>query len=67
MIVNNVYKSVNNQQRNLTTAVVRYLIFELSVRHRQLFENIKTKKPGNQQLQTASKCLVNSFKIAGER
>lgn len=46
MIVNNVYKSVNNQQRNLTTAVVRYLIFELSVRHRQLFENIKTKKPG---------------------
>jgi len=46
MIVNNVYKSVDNQQRKPQTAIVRYLIFELSVRHRQLFENIKTKKPG---------------------
>jgi hypothetical protein len=58
MIVNNVYKSVNNQQRNLTTAVVRYLIFELSVRHRQLFENIKTKKPGILTQLAAADCLV---------
>jgi len=58
MIVNNVYKSVNNQQRNLTTAVVRYLIFELSVRHRQLFENIKTKKPGILTQFVAADCLV---------
>jgi len=46
MIVNNVYKSVDNQQRKPQTAIVRYLIFELSVRCRQLFEIIKTKKPG---------------------
>ena len=58
MIVNNVYKSVNNQQRNLTTAVVRYLIFELSVRHRQLFENIKNEKTRQSAASTALKCLV---------
>ena len=51
MIVNNVYKSVDNQQRKQLPASAERFIFELSECRQRFFEGIKTKKPGNQQRQ----------------
>jgi len=46
MIVNNVYKSVDNQQRKPLPASAGRFIFVLSECRQRFFEGIKTKKPG---------------------